>query len=198
MWNAVYLSEDEMWNAVTTSLQCLPSTQHRMFVVSKILTQTRRDHKKNNVKDLYRFIKALVSCLSYKDQEELNTILLGLPPSVLGDQEAREQTRVFVDIHHDIRQALMFSSNSSVPEIKEDESVCKILVFIQNQFDSVPPVSQIALCQTLLGVLDDGDKFMMVMSHLLLSQVLSPQIDERQTLFQYLFGSTGGEKRPQI
>eukprot|EP01126_Amoeba_proteus_P004372 TRINITY_DN1145_c0_g2_i10.p1 TRINITY_DN1145_c0_g2~~TRINITY_DN1145_c0_g2_i10.p1 ORF type:complete len:107 (+),score=12.09 TRINITY_DN1145_c0_g2_i10:213-533(+) len=87
MWNAVYLSEDEMWNAVTTSLQCLPSTQHRMFVVSKILTQTRRDHKKNNVKDLYRFIKALVSCLSYKDQEELNTILLGLPPSVLGDQE---------------------------------------------------------------------------------------------------------------
>ncbi len=48
---------------------------------------------------------ALVDVLSDEQQVELYSILSDLPSSVLGDDAARDQSRVFIDIKKDIREA---------------------------------------------------------------------------------------------
>jgi len=87
------------------------------------------------------------------------------------------------DVYHDVRQA-----SSSIPDSTSQQNVSAIYESIADLLTDVT-YSQNSLCHTFLSKLSSSDKFRVVMVQLLLSQAVSPKIEERQTLCLYLFGS---------
>ncbi|KAL6067302.1 hypothetical protein QOT17_008921 [Balamuthia mandrillaris] len=85
----------------------------RVAIVRTILNWERRGRVKHELSSeklgssdgVVPFLASLVAALGDEQQRDLYIVLRYLPPAVTGDEEAKQTTRVFLDINKDIRHA---------------------------------------------------------------------------------------------
>eukprot|EP01124_Arcella_intermedia_P029705 TRINITY_DN6355_c0_g1_i1.p1 TRINITY_DN6355_c0_g1~~TRINITY_DN6355_c0_g1_i1.p1 ORF type:complete len:248 (-),score=43.20 TRINITY_DN6355_c0_g1_i1:80-823(-) len=75
-------------------------------IVDKLLTEERRKARKRGKTEAVLFLKQAVATLDKPQQEELLEILRGLPAGVLGDEQAKSESRVLIDLYSDVHRAL--------------------------------------------------------------------------------------------
>lgn len=77
-------------------------------VVESLWNATRhRWRKRETTRLLGMFQLAISKCLSAASQQELSTILVDLPPAVMGDDVAQQSSRVLIDVSRDAREEMM-------------------------------------------------------------------------------------------
>jgi len=84
-------------------LESFEAENARSLLVSNLLSHERKTRKKASKT---AFLRALVQQATAAEREDLYSLLAGLPPSALGDEHAREATRVLVDVLKDVRESM--------------------------------------------------------------------------------------------
>lgn len=166
---------------IVSTLSSLTKGPMQYDAVCSLLISEGKRQRKRGRKEIHEFIRLSAELLTEDQQVELMQILGGLPPAVLGDTRDRDSTRVLLDITSDIRSAL-----TDVRHYHHEGDKVRAAI------DTLKPLMKVEslhaeIVVTLMNQLSPHDRFRTVMNQLLLAHLVSPDTDERRTLFAYLF-----------
>jgi hypothetical protein len=90
------------------TLQTLGDRKVIPVVIESLWNATRhRWRKRETTRLLSLFQLAVTTALGQTSQQELLSIILDLPPAVMGDAQAQQSSRVLVDVARDVREEMM-------------------------------------------------------------------------------------------
>lgn len=94
--------------AFVKTLHALDNAKVRAIVVEGLWNATRHRWRKRETTRLLALYQIAISCsLGPASQQELYSIILDLPPAVMGDTQAQEISRVLIDVSRDAREEMM-------------------------------------------------------------------------------------------
>jgi len=131
------------------------------------------------------FVEPLIKALDDVQQAELYSILRYMPASVLGDEFAREQTRVFIDVTKDVKESQRADKNKVTQKAKVVEIVSGIIIEL---VQALGPGEEGPVLGALLASLQQPQVLRLVLEQLLLVQDWLPSdLAKRGILFKDLF-----------
>lgn len=163
-------------NVLTWARQHLAAQAER----AKEAALLRRESDDDGLEGL---VLSLAAALNQAEQTELHSILQGLPPSVLGDEGAQEETRVFLDIKKDIREAQKLEGSKVERRQQLVEVVTGVVVELiqtlsptlvcdskgKEKDENNTEGSAARVVASLLSCVDEQDRLRLVMEQLLLA-----------------------------
>jgi len=172
--------------ALREAVRILPARVQCVLVVRLLSTwRSGIEGNQRNVRT-FEYVQCLVNTLTPEQQQEMFDILTGLPSSVLGDRQARDQTRVFLNIRRDARNS-QAEERRLIPEHLELVDTIRGMAF--QLLDKYVPQSSVGdIVASLLDCLSSEDRFRIVLQEVIArSKKLPANGEERQTYLQDLF-----------
>jgi len=93
-------SEEDMSRVLLQGLELIKQGYLRMAIIENLLETSETSERS------FQNISQLIQTLDEKQTKELATLIHDLPPAVLGDSFAKEQSRVLIDLHADVREGI--------------------------------------------------------------------------------------------
>lgn len=119
-------SKDNLGEIILTILTHFKEDNARSELISCIASHLRKSCKDNEI----MFLNHLVTrALNEKEQKELYEMLQHMPSSVLGNEEEKQVTRVFVDALKDTRQSIQVH-RKNFSQMKEYKDMGKFLEYM--------------------------------------------------------------------
>lgn len=162
-------------------MNCIPSQHVRLYILSHFLDTFTKANKMAT-------LKALVSTLDEKQQYELATIITGLPSSVLGDNVAKEATRVLVDLMADTRESAQIDKMRISSQKKFVDTTIEMF-----QQTLAPLPSGVERENVIIGILHSqlpAMKMKLTLKYLVFSRCLQPDPSARAELMRQLVNPT--------
>lgn len=168
--------EDKMkiGHLVTTLLKT--NEQAVVVLLNQVIhTMLRKIFKANGLKEPLRILKEFVDLLSAEHKKELEDMLKHLPACVLGNEEEREQLRVFTNIFDDLKKSSLHSPGRL--NLSQEALLQELTALLQRE-------GNVFAC---LKSLDSALQFRIIMTQILLSKILKENADSRLHVLMYLF-----------
>ena len=173
-------SASSIQHTLTNCMNCIPSQYIRLYILNHLLDILTKTSK-------LATLKALASTLDDKQQNELATILTGLPPSVLGDLVAKETTRVLVDLLADTKECSQIDKLRVAPHKKFVDTTVEML---QQTLSPLPVVERENVVLGILQSQPPALKMKLTLKYIVLSRCLQPDRAARVEFMQQLLNST--------
>jgi len=168
---------ETLQNTFSACVAMIPSVHVRLYVINQLLDIVAK--KNNKVATL----KALVSVLDEKQQQEFASIVTGLPSSVLGDAFAKEQTRVLVDIIADTKECTQIDRIRISGQRKFIETIVEMF---QQTLSPLDPSGQLQVVVGVLGLQSPAMKMKITLKQLIFSRTLQSDHSARENFMQQL------------
>jgi len=180
-------TEDSLATTLLRLVQLLSKSVVQGFLLSNLLNERRR--RAINKAEKVNLVQRLVNTLDEQQQQELFQIVGGLPSAVLGDEFAREHTRVLIDLNKDVRDSLTSMKLKVTREMGSESSALETVSGImENLLQQVSSARQASLLADLLRVqVDPSDRYRLVLQQLLLSKLVPWDYDKRERLLRKVF-----------
>jgi hypothetical protein len=97
---------DQDYAAISEALNALPDELLRVIFINEILNEERRRYRRVSDSRTQDYVRGLINTLEEAARKEVEQILRDLPPAVLGDDSAQQESRVLIDLSNDVRSAM--------------------------------------------------------------------------------------------
>ncbi|KAF2075863.1 hypothetical protein CYY_002849 [Polysphondylium violaceum] len=168
----------------------------KFWIVNQVLESFKKSYNISSKQDLLSFYAVLVSCAvreNTKFRKELVDVIQNLPPSVLGDLENRNVSRVLVDLQSDVCESFRYDKPS--PQYSHLVAQVSGTVFkainehVNPQVPSSP--SPIIIKNELLAYLFQSISLVyqskIIFQQLIANQLVQPSQETRSSILDYLF-----------
>lgn len=167
-------------HTLTSCMNLIPSQHVRLFILGHLLDINAKTNKLNT-------LRSLVATLDAAQRDELATIVTGLPPSVLGDLQAKEATRVLVDLLVDTKECAQIDKLRVVGQKKFVDTTIEMLQQTMASLHTTDRENVLfGVLQTQLPAL----KMKITLKYLVFSRCLQPDQSARAEFMQQLLTTT--------
>lgn len=172
---------DDMKLLVYNVLNLIGTTNLRMGIITNLLVQLGISNETGG-----GYVMRLVNTLEEQQRIELATIVRDLPPAVLGDSVAKEQSRVLIDLSVDVRDTVREDKHKASRKRKLLDTLTEM---IQQTLTRLPVFEQE---QVLLYTFHQQPyvcKLRYILQQLFVSQLVPAGVDDRETLAFQIIGN---------
>jgi len=146
-----------------------------------VLNWLRNESKRES--KILSFVSLLIEPLNDRQQTELYAILHDLPPAVMGDEVAREELRVFIDVGQDVRSAQRIEADKVAHKSKLIDVITGVIV----ELIQMPGWENISVVGCLLQLLEEDQRLRFVLEQVMLARWIPPDRAKRQELLETMF-----------
>eukprot|EP01112_Ceratiomyxa_fruticulosa_P019420 TRINITY_DN6350_c0_g1_i3.p1 TRINITY_DN6350_c0_g1~~TRINITY_DN6350_c0_g1_i3.p1 ORF type:complete len:272 (+),score=58.78 TRINITY_DN6350_c0_g1_i3:135-950(+) len=165
----------------------VPSTHLKVVILGYVLglERTKRQPKSGVVDErVLEMLVVLMRRLDDVERREIFDIITGLPSAVLGDNIAKDATRVFIDLYSDVKESFKDDRLRVYPQRKLVETLSEM---IQQFFSRLGERSddRLALLGDLLETLGRA-KVKLILQQLLSTRIIPHEAQKRLALMEIL------------